>query len=55
MGSFFFGNPFGKHTGLFPYIASKYNTNISFENSTFNKEKKEKTTAARVILGNLIK
>ena len=55
MGSFFYGNPFGKNTGIFAYIASKQNPNISFEDSTFQKEKSEKTTAARIVLGNLIK
>ena len=55
MGSFFYGNPFGKNTGIFAYIASKQNSNISFEDSTFQREKSEKTTAARIVLGNIIK
>ncbi len=55
MASFFYGNPFGKNTGIFAYIASKQNSNISFEDSTFQKEKSEKTTAARIVLGNLIR
>lgn len=55
MGSFFYGNPFGKNTGLYAYIASNMSTMISYENSTFNKEKSEKVTTARVVLGNLIK
>ena len=55
MGSFFYGNPFGKNTGIFAFIASKQSPHISFENSTFRKEKNEKTTTARIVLGNLIK
>ena len=55
MGSFFYGNPFGKNTGLFAYIASKTSSNISFENSTFHKEKTDKISTARVVLGNIIK
>lgn len=30
MGSFFYGNPFGKNTGLFAYIASNMSQSISF-------------------------
>lgn len=37
MGSFFYGNPFGKNTCLYALVASNQSTNISFENSTFNK------------------
>lgn len=55
MGSFFYGNPFGKNTGLYAYIASKLSSKISFEDSTFSKEKSDKLTTARIVLGNLIK
>jgi hypothetical protein len=30
MGSFFYGNPFGKNTGLYAYIASNISPSISF-------------------------
>lgn len=55
MGSFFYGNPFGKNCGILPYIASKNNPNVSFEDSTFNKEVSDKLTTARVVLGNIFK
>ena len=55
MGSFFYGNPFGRNSGIFAFLASKQNSNISFDDSTFRKETTEKVTAARVVLGNLIK
>lgn len=55
MGSFFYGNPFGKNTCLYALVASNQSTNISFENSTFNKQRSEKVTTARIILGNIIK
>ena len=42
MGSFFYGNPFGKNSGILPYIASKTNPYVSFEDSTFNKEVSDK-------------
>lgn len=55
MGSFFYGNSFGKNNGVFPYLASKINSNISFKDSTFNKDNADKITTARVALGNMIK
>lgn len=55
MGSFFYGNPFGKYTGLFAYVASNMTPSISLEDSTFHKQKSEKITTARIILGNQIK
>jgi len=57
MNTFFYGNPFGKNTGLFAYVASKISPHIRIENSTFHKEKavSAKSTTARIILGNLIK
>lgn len=55
MGSFFYGNPFGKNTCLYAFVASNMSPNISFEDSTFCKERSEKITSARIILGNLIK
>jgi hypothetical protein len=55
MGSFFYGNNFGTNPMLFPYIASKTNSNISFEDSKFSTEKSSKASTARVVLGNLIK
>ena len=55
MGSFFYGNPYGKNTGLYAYVASKMSPSISFGDSTFRKEKSEKITTARVVLGNIIK
>lgn len=30
MGSFFYGNPFGKNTGLYAYVASNMSPSISF-------------------------
>lgn len=55
MGSFFYGNPFGKYTGLYAYVASNSSPNISFEDSTFHKQRSEKVTTARIVLGNIIK
>lgn len=55
MGSFFYGNPYGKNTGLFAYVAAKMSPCVSFGDSTFHKEKAEKVTTARVVLGNIIK
>jgi len=55
MGSFFYGNNVGTNPMLFPYIASKTSTNISFEDSKFSTEKSSKASTARVVLGNLIK
>jgi hypothetical protein len=36
MGSFFYGNKFGKNPQLLPYIASKTNNNILFEDCRFS-------------------
>lgn len=36
LGSFFYGNNIGKSPMLFPFIASKANTNIIFEDSKFS-------------------
>ena len=55
MGSFFYGNNFGKNSMLFPFIASKANTNILFEDSKFSTERAAKASTARVVLGNLIR
>jgi hypothetical protein len=55
MGSFFYGNTFGNNPMLFPFIASKTNSNILFEDSKFSVEKASKASTARVVLGNLIK
>ena len=57
MGSFFYGNDYGNNYMLFPYIASKSNRNILFEDSKFTHESESdaKFSTARVVLGNLIK
>ena len=55
MGSFFYGNNIGKNPMLFPYIASKSNSNILFEDSRFTSERGGKAETARVALGKLIK
>lgn len=55
MGSFFYGNNIGKNPMLFPYVASKANTNIIFDDCKFSTEKAAKASTARVVLGNLIK
>lgn len=40
---------------LFPYIASRANTNIIFDDCKFSAEKAAKASTARVVLGNIIK
>lgn len=40
---------------LFPFIASKANTNILFEDCKFSTERAAKASTARVVLGNLIR
>ena len=55
MGSFFYGNSFGKNNGLFPYITSKMNSNISLQDSSFKQENNEKMATARVVIGKMIK
>lgn len=57
MGSFFYGNNYGTNFMLFPFIASKANKNILFEQSRFSHETEldVKGSTARVVLGNLLK
>lgn len=55
MNSFFYGNPFSKNYMVFPYLASKMNSCISFDDSTFAVAKADKASTARVVLGNLLK
>ena len=55
MGSFFYGNNFGTNPMLYPFIASKANSNIVFDDCRFSTEKRSKASTARVVLGNLIK
>ena len=57
MGSFFYGNNYGTNFMLFPFIASKANKNILFEQSRFSHETEMdvKGSTARVVLGNLLK
>ena len=55
MNSFFYGNPFGPNPYVFPYATAKNCSFISFEDCTFNIEKKLKAKTARSVLGNIIK